>query len=359
MLMFPTIMLTAEEAIRMVPHGCARRPSAWARRRTQVRAARHAADGDAGILTGVMLAVARAAGETAPLLFTALFSNYWLMVQRPHQLDAADRLAGRADLQLLQHAVRRTRSRSPGPPRWCWSCSCSSSTSIGQSLSTARDSAVIGALHHGHSCKHDPRAPHGTRQPANGNVVIDCRHQGAVLRQLQGGARHAASPIKKNTITAFIGPSGCGKSTVLRCLNRMNDLVRGFRFEGHVHFRGKDIYDPNIDPVAVRRYIGMVFQQPNPFAMSIYSNVAFGLRLNGYKGNMAEQGRAGAARRRAVGRGQGQAAHERPVAVRRPAAAAVHRPRHRHRAGSAADGRALLGARPDRHAEDRGADAWS
>jgi phosphate transport system ATP-binding protein len=98
--------------------------------------------------------------------------------------------------------------------------------------------------------------------------------------------RDTRIPIKKRTITAFIGPSGCGKSTVLRCLNRMNDLVRGFRFEGHVHFLGKDIYHKNIDPVAVRRHIGMVFQQPNPFAMSIYRNVAFGLRLNRYRGDV-------------------------------------------------------------------------
>jgi phosphate transport system ATP-binding protein len=69
----------------------------------------------------------------------------------------------------------------------------------------------------------------------------------------------------------------------------MNDLVRGFRFEGHVHFRGQDIYSPRIDPVAVRRHIGMVFQQPNPFAMSIYNNVAFGLKLKRYKGNMDEK----------------------------------------------------------------------
>ena len=69
----------------------------------------------------------------------------------------------------------------------------------------------------------------------------------------------------------------------------MNDLIRGFRFEGHVHYRGKDIYHKNIDPVAVRRYIGMVFQQPNPFAMSIYRNVAFGLKLNGYHGDLNEK----------------------------------------------------------------------
>jgi phosphate transport system ATP-binding protein len=95
--------------------------------------------------------------------------------------------------------------------------------------------------------------------------------------------------IKRNTITALIGPSGCGKSTVLRCLNRMNDLVRGFRFSGHVRYRGKDIYEKSIDPVSVRRHIGMVFQQPNPFAMSIQRNVSFGLRLNGYRGDVGQK----------------------------------------------------------------------
>jgi phosphate transport system ATP-binding protein len=115
-------------------------------------------------------------------------------------------------------------------------------------------------------------------------VVIDCD-----IKELYYGTfkavRDTAIPVKKNAITAFIGPSGCGKSTVLRCLNRMNDLVRGFRFEGHVHFRGRDIYAPSVDAVAVRRFIGMVFQQPNPFATSVYNNVAFGLRLNNYKGD--------------------------------------------------------------------------
>jgi len=122
----------------------------------------------------------------------------------------------------------------------------------------------------------------------NQDVVVDCN-----IRELYYGSfkavRDTAIPVRKNAITAFIGPSGCGKSTVLRCLNRMNDLVRGFRFEGHVRYRGRDIYNAAIDPVAVRRFIGMVFQQPNPFATSIYNNVAFGLRLNGYKGDKAEK----------------------------------------------------------------------
>jgi phosphate transport system ATP-binding protein len=127
------------------------------------------------------------------------------------------------------------------------------------------------------------KEPLKSPEPADG-VVIDCKIDKLFYGSFKA-VRDTTIPVKRNKITAFIGPSGCGKSTVLRCLNRMNDLVRGFRFEGHVRYHGKDIYGAAIDPVAVRRYIGMVFQQPNPFATSIYNNVAFGLRLNGYKGD--------------------------------------------------------------------------
>jgi phosphate transport system ATP-binding protein len=141
-----------------------------------------------------------------------------------------------------------------------------------------------------------PSADHNTNVPAGGavavhhkaEVIMDCDIQELYYGTFRA-VRDTKIPIKRNAITAFIGPSGCGKSTVLRCLNRMNDLVRGFRFAGHVKYRGKDIYDPVIDPVAVRRYIGMVFQQPNPFATSIFNNVAFGLRINNYKGNKTEK----------------------------------------------------------------------
>lgn len=94
--------------------------------------------------------------------------------------------------------------------------------------------------------------------------------------------------IAKNRITAFIGPSGCGKSTLLRCYNRLNDLIKSFRAEGKVRYYGQDLYASDIDPVEVRRRIGMVFQRPNPFPKSIYDNVAFGPRINGYKGDMDE-----------------------------------------------------------------------
>ena len=91
-----------------------------------------------------------------------------------------------------------------------------------------------------------------------------------------------------NEITALIGPSGCGKSTLLRTLNRMHDLTPGARVEGEINHRGHNIYGPGVDPVEVRRRVGMVFQKPNPFPKSIYDNVTFGAKINGYKGNLDE-----------------------------------------------------------------------
>jgi phosphate transport system ATP-binding protein len=92
--------------------------------------------------------------------------------------------------------------------------------------------------------------------------------------------------IRRNAITALIGPSGCGKSTVLRCLNRMNDLVPSARVDGTILYRGVDLYGRDVDPIEVRRRIGMVFQRPNPFPKSIYDNVAYGLRILGMKDDL-------------------------------------------------------------------------
>ena len=104
------------------------------------------------------------------------------------------------------------------------------------------------------------------------------------------GDHHAVSEVdltvKEREITAFIGPSGCGKSTVLRCFNRMNDLIDIARVDGTVRYHGVDLYDESVDPVAVRRRIGMVFQKPNPFPKSIYDNVAYGPRVGGQRGNL-------------------------------------------------------------------------
>lgn len=100
--------------------------------------------------------------------------------------------------------------------------------------------------------------------------------------------REISLGIPKNRITAFIGPSGCGKSTILRCFNRLNDLIQGFHIQGRVFYRDQDLYSSQVDPVEVRRRIGMVFQKPNPFPKTIYDNIAYGARINNYKGDMDE-----------------------------------------------------------------------
>ncbi len=131
-------------------------------------------------------------------------------------------------------------------------------------------------------------APAAPARPNGDGIAID-----ADIERIYYGkflaVRDSHVIVERGRITGFIGPSGCGKSTVLRSLNRMNDLIPVFRLEGRVHFLGQDIYDRTVDPVVVRRHIGMVFQQPNPFSMSIYENVAFGLRLNRFKGDYDER----------------------------------------------------------------------
>jgi phosphate transport system ATP-binding protein len=107
----------------------------------------------------------------------------------------------------------------------------------------------------------------------NGNVAI----------------RDVSLSVYRNAVTAFIGPSGCGKSTLIRCFDRMNDLVPGARVEGDVLYHGKDLYADDVDPVEVRRRIGMVFQKPNPFPKSIYDNIAFGPRVLGLKGSLDQR----------------------------------------------------------------------
>ncbi|MCC5949009.1 MAG: phosphate ABC transporter ATP-binding protein [Nitriliruptoraceae bacterium] len=121
---------------------------------------------------------------------------------------------------------------------------------------------------------------HGATHIALEDVNV---HYGSFL-----AVKDVSLAVPRNEITAFIGPSGCGKSTLLRTLNRMNDLVPSAKVSGTVTYNGENIYDPEIDPVEVRRRIGMVFQKPNPFPKSIYDNVAFGPRLNGTKQGLDE-----------------------------------------------------------------------
>jgi phosphate transport system ATP-binding protein len=122
-------------------------------------------------------------------------------------------------------------------------------------------------------------------EKALGEPIFDVRDVSVYYGDFRA-VRDVSLPIARNEITALIGPSGCGKTTFIRCLNRMNDLIEGARVEGRILYHGVDLYDERVDPVEVRRHIGMVFQKPNPFPKSIYDNVAFGPRIAGFKGNM-------------------------------------------------------------------------
>ena len=125
-----------------------------------------------------------------------------------------------------------------------------------------------------------------TNPPApDAATVFDVRDTSVYYGDFRA-VRDVNLPVKQHQITAFIGPSGCGKSTMLRCFNRMNDLIETARVEGHISYHGVDLYDPAVNPVEVRRRIGMVFQKPNPFPKSIYDNVAYGPRIAGVKANL-------------------------------------------------------------------------
>jgi phosphate transport system ATP-binding protein len=127
-----------------------------------------------------------------------------------------------------------------------------------------------------------------------GRVSAETKETVFALRDLsvhyadKPAVKHVTMDIRRNEITALIGPSGCGKSTLIRCLNRMNDLIPSARVEGKLLYHGEDLYGPKVDPVQVRKLIGMVFQKPNPFPKSIYDNIAFGPRTLGMKGDMDE-----------------------------------------------------------------------
>jgi phosphate transport system ATP-binding protein len=128
-------------------------------------------------------------------------------------------------------------------------------------------------------------APAPVFEYADDEVVFDLQQLSCYYGSFRA-VRDISFQVPRNKITAIIGPSGCGKSTLLRSFNRMNDLVDGARVEGKVLYHGVDLYHDGVDPVEVRRRIGMVFQKPNPFPKSIYDNVAFGPRVAGYKGDM-------------------------------------------------------------------------
>lgn len=116
----------------------------------------------------------------------------------------------------------------------------------------------------------------------NGSPILQVENVSAYYGTTQA-LKNVSIHIASHKVYAFIGPSGCGKSTFLRCFNRMNDFISAFRLEGGIHYRNQNIYSPAVDPVLVRRYIGMVFQKPNPLPTTIYNNIAWGPKIHGFK----------------------------------------------------------------------------
>jgi phosphate transport system ATP-binding protein len=132
-----------------------------------------------------------------------------------------------------------------------------------------------------------PAVPSATTEDDAAPTVFDVKDLSVFYGDFRA-VRNVDLGVRQHEITAFIGPSGCGKSTVLRCFNRMNDLIESARVEGSVTYHGVDLYDPAVNPVEVRRRIGMVFQKPNPFPKSIYENVAYGPKLASMKDDLDE-----------------------------------------------------------------------
>ena len=149
----------------------------------------------------------------------------------------------------------------------------------GRDMTTTEQEASIDAYAEHLAETREQRARQLSKEPV---PVIECENV-----DIYYGNFRAVSDVTMvyghNEITALIGPSGCGKSTVLRSLNRMNDLVTGARVTGKITYHGQDIYGPGVDPIEVRRRIGMVFQKPNPFPKSIYDNIAYGPKVTGMK----------------------------------------------------------------------------
>jgi len=133
-------------------------------------------------------------------------------------------------------------------------------------------------------------SPYSLQVTENNDYAIEAKNLSIYYKDFLA-VKNVDLPIKRQKITSIIGPSGCGKSTMLRSFNRMNELVPSARTEGLVLFHGQNIYEPSVDPVEVRRLIGMVFQKPNPFPKSIYENIAWGARINGFNSSKAEMNR--------------------------------------------------------------------
>ena len=299
-IVLPVVVRTTEDMLLLVPNplreaaAALGMPRAVIIRKVCYRAAQ------AGMITGVLLAVARISGETAPLLFTALNNQFWST-----NLNAP---MANLPVVIFQFAL----SPYADWQKLAWA------GALLITLTVLALSIIARAL----ACLEETAMNVASVAPvvASPTVVQHAAIDGDLAEKISirglnffygdnRALKDISLPLYEKRVTAFIGPSGCGKSTLLRVLNRMYDLYPNQRAEGEVSFDGEDILSPKQDLNMLRARIGMVFQKPTPFPMSIYENIAFGVRLYEKlsKSELDSAGRAVAAPRRALGRGQGQA----------------------------------------------------
>ena len=293
-LMLPIVIRSTEEMLRLVPDALREASLALGASRSRTIADRRAARRVPGITSGALLAVARAAGETAPLLFTIGIThdgqlepfegaNVALSQLIFSNATAALRRRPGAGLGGGAHADQpwslRAHDRRPCDHRHRFANAMTtrevSDMTENDLASTDTEAPIVATATSERSHPAGRSPPTSSTRASNTPIVLDVSDVDVYYGTFRA-VRDVTMPIRQNRITALIGPSGCGKSTVLRCFNRMNDLIDGARVERPHPYHGLDLYGPKIDPVEVRRRIGMVFQKPNPFPKSIYDNVAFG-----------------------------------------------------------------------------------
>ena len=282
----PVVVRTTEDMLNLVPKelreaaAALGMPRAVVISRISYRAAR------AGMITGVLLAIARISGETAPLLFTSLNNQFW----------STNLNAPMASLPVVIFQFALSPYAEWQKLAWTGALIITASVlalSIIARLLAARENVMNVASLSVPTVVHD--AVHSADLPEK-ITIRNLSFDYGDLRAL----KNITLPLRENKVTAFIGPSGCGKSTLLRVLNRMYDLYPNQRAEGEVVLDGEDILSPQQDVNLLRARIGMVFQKPTPFPMSIYENIAFGIRLYERLAKSALDGRVESALRRAA-----------------------------------------------------------
>ena len=299
------MIIASIEAIKAVPN--AQREGAYALGATRWQMVRGSVFPAAapGIMTGIILAMARAIGEAAPLILIGAVG--FVTFRRAHSpaptrcfpcRSSTGRSARRMTSQAIASAaiivilvlmlvLNGSRTDRPNPPFETHPVVEENSVNAQISEAPVLDSADRRRRADDPYRDDAARGRGASRRRRPASTSSSCRMCPAITaRSAPFGT--STSTVAKNAITALIGPSGCGKSTLIRTINRMNDLVPSYRSEGRILLDGQDLFAKSVDPVAVRRRVGMVFQKPNPFPKSVYDNVAFGPRINGYKGNMDE-----------------------------------------------------------------------